>query len=85
MKKLLRSHATYYLSFSLMLLICFGIFVLNANQPQVQLIALMLASVLYVLWGVVHHFIHHDISLIIMVEYVLIAVLVITLGFFVIK
>ena len=45
-----------------------------------QSVLLIAVSASYVVWGVVHHFIHDDLHYMIIVEYVIIALLGVVLG-----
>jgi hypothetical protein len=85
MNNLLKSHIGYYLSLGSLLLICVGLIFTAGNQPAVKMAILVMTAVLYVIWGVAHHAVHHDISAKIVVEYVLIAALGMVLVLLVVK
>jgi hypothetical protein len=75
MNKLLKSHVGYYLSLGTLLVICFGLIVIVGNQPAIKITILIMTAVLYAIWGVAHHAVHHDISARVVIEYILIAAL----------
>lgn len=77
-------HIGYYLSLiailSLGLILTFSI-----SDKQSQMQVLTLTALFYVGWGVLHHFLHHELTPKIVVEYVLMAALGLTLIFFLLK
>lgn len=83
MKKFLK-HFGYYIS---MLLIFFlGFLASIVSYPNLPLVftVLVITVVFYVIWGIVHHKINHDLSPKIFLEYLLIGFLGISLIFFII-
>ena len=85
MKKTFHTHLTYYISLAVLLILGFILIMLTGYDVRVQLTAVMLTAFFYVLWGVVHHIVHHDISAKIVVEYVLIAALGMLLAMLVLR
>lgn len=83
MKK--QSHIFYYLS--LIGVLAIGMFLILALAPNrnLQMITLAGMSISYVLLGVTHHLINHDLVLKIVIEYILIAALGIGAAFFIFK
>lgn len=49
------------------------------------MLAVVITSLFYVGWGILHHFVHHDLNAKIVVEYVLIGSLGMTVVLFIIK
>ncbi len=80
-----REHILYYIS----LLGIFGLglflFVYFSPQRDLQMIIFAGMSVVYVLTGIIHHIINHDLVLKIVIEYVLIAALGMTAAYFILK
>jgi len=72
----------YYLSLIAFLSIGFTLPVFFQGQKELQLACIVFTAFLYVVWGVSHHIIHHSFSIKIMLEYIAIAVLVISVLFF---
>ena len=82
MNKHLRKHLTYYL----VVLVTQGLgllaIALNNGQRTLQVLFLVLMASFYILWGVIHHYIHHDLHPKVVLEYVLMGVLAITVVYF---
>lgn len=80
-----KQHGHYYIS--LVLIMVFGALLIMQNQygRGFQLLAMVLTALFYVCWGVLHHFVHHDITAKIVIEYVLIASLGITIVLFLVR
>lgn len=74
----------YYLSLIAILGFGFAIVFLSPDK-SFQLLALILTAFFYVLWGMIHHYIHHDLTAKIVVEYVLMGALGISLVFLLLK
>lgn len=83
MYKKFKKHLGYYLSLSLILLL--GLFLVFLATPNIKLqtIIILLTIFFYVLWGILHHFINHELTPKIVVEYVLIGILGISILFFI--
>lgn len=75
----MKKHISYYLSLLAILLLGFLFIVLTANIPQMQTIAILMTTFFYVVWGIIHHVIHHDTTVKVVIEYVLIGALGIVL------
>ena len=69
-----KDHIHYYL-FLIVVLVSgiFGITQTNVRQTQITIFAL--TDIAYILLGVLHHFAHHDLSMRIVLEYILIGAL----------
>lgn len=76
----MKNHMLYYLSLIVMLSLGFSLIYMRTDSPQIQKVAFMLTAFCYVLWGIVHHLVHHDMSVRVVLEYVLIGALGIALG-----
>lgn len=81
----LKSHLGYHVSLAAMLLIGVSLAIQSASDPQLQLLVIFMTSVFYVIWGIAHHLINHDLTSKIVVEYVLIGSLGLTLMLFLFK
>ena len=80
-----KNHIGYY---SVLLLIALGgVFLISQTlfDAQMKMLAIVLITFFYVIWGSLHHYIHHNLTVKIMLEYVLIGSLGITLIFFLVK
>ncbi|OGH21621.1 MAG: hypothetical protein A2629_01815 [Candidatus Levybacteria bacterium RIFCSPHIGHO2_01_FULL_41_15] len=75
----------YY--FSLILILGLGLLfiLLAAPDRSLQFNLVVLTTVFYIFFGVIHHLINHDLSIKIMIEYVIIGTLGLALVFFFMK
>ncbi len=78
----MQKHIFYYLSLATLLAIGFILPVYFQGQKTLQLSLIVLTAILYIIWGVTHHIIHHSFSIKIMLEYIAIAILGVSLIFF---
>jgi hypothetical protein len=78
----LKKHFGYYLSLSAILLL--GIILIILTSPNIKLQGLVIALTVffYVLWGILHHLINHELSSRIVIEYVLVGALGLSILFF---
>lgn len=81
---MLKKHFGYYVSLFAILFLGFLI-AYNSVDKQFQFLVAVLTAFLYVLWGVVHHTINHELTPTIVVEYTLMAMLGIAFVFFLLK
>lgn len=67
-------HLAYYISLFAILGLGFMLVFVSTDRT-VQIASLILTAFFYVLWGLIHHFVHHDLKAKIVVEYVLMGAL----------
>lgn len=67
-------HLLHYVILLTILGICGTTFFSFRNYPVIQLLIGITAALFYFMWGIVHHFVDHDLSLKIVVEYLAISV-----------
>jgi hypothetical protein len=81
----LKKHYGYYAG--LLIIALGGLFLITRTgvDYQLKMLLIVLITLFYIVWGVLHHYIHHDLTVKIVLEYVLIGSLGITLIFFLIK
>lgn len=80
----LKGHIGYY--FSLLAILALGfILTLATADKQEQALVVTLTAFFYVLWGILHHLLHHDLTAKIVVEYVLTGSLGLALVLFILK
>ena len=82
MYKKFKKHTGYYLSLFAILLLGLILIVVSSPNIRFQSVVLLLTVVFYILWGLLHHFINHELTYKIMIEYVLIGLLGISILFF---
>jgi hypothetical protein len=80
-----KKHVGYYVSLGAILLLGFTLIVVTRNIPDIQMMVILMTTFFYVLWGIVHHVMHHDITPKIVIEYVLIGVLGVVLGLLLVR
>ncbi len=75
MSKYRKKHVVYYLF--LFFLLAIGVFLgfETKYDRQLQIDAVLLLSLAYATWGILHHMLHHDLTLKIVIEYVLMGLL----------
>lgn len=84
MYKKLQKHFGYYLSLLAILLLGLVLILLTSPNLKTQSLVIGLTVFFYVLWGTLHHFINHELSLRIVIEYALIGFLGLSILFFMI-
>ena len=82
MYKKFKKHLGYYIS--LILILSLGLISILLASPNIKLQAVIVFMTVffYVLWGMLHHLINHELTLRIMIEYVLIGALGMSILFF---
>lgn len=81
----MKHHLIYYVTLIIVLLLGIGLAMYVHGQKQVQLAMIVLTSIFYVIWGVIHQAVHHSFSIKIMLEYIAIAIFGISIVFFVLN
>lgn len=81
----MKRHLGYYISFFLILI--GGMFVIFQNQGDKTLTLefVSLIAFFYVLWGLLHHLVHHSVTLRIVIEYIVVALLGVAVIFFILN
>lgn len=80
-----KTNIGYYFSLALILILGFFLSQEFSYEPQIQLLIIVMTACFYVLWGILHHVIHHDLNAKIVIEYVLIGSLGMSLMLFLLK
>lgn len=83
MYKKIQNHFGYYISLIAILLMSAVLVVLTMGNKELQMIIFILTTIFYVIWGILHHLLNHDLSSKIVIEYILIGALGISIIFFV--
>jgi len=65
-------HAGYYISLIAILVLGFVLTSMNSSYRELQIGIVALTTIFYVLLGILHHLLNHDLSSKIVIEYVLI-------------
>ena len=82
MFKKFKKHLAYYLSLITILSLGLILVLLTAPNILLQGLIVLLTVAFYVFWGMLHHLLNHELTLRIMVEYVLIGALGVAILFF---
>ena len=77
----LYKHSPYYLSLIAILTLGFLLAVTSSNKTF-QIGVTIATTFFYVLWGIMHHLLNHDLHAKIVIEYILIGVFGLTIIFF---
>ena len=81
MLKRISEHTVYYASLIIMLSLSFML--AYSNSDRVFQIGVIIATTFfYVLWGIIHHLMNHDLHTKIVIEYILIGIFGLTIIFF---
>lgn len=75
-------HVIHYSGLMVLMFLGIGVSVVTFYNRQLQMIALLCTVVAYVLWGILHHHLHHDLSSKIVIEYVLMGAFGLVVVFF---
>ncbi|OGH16389.1 MAG: hypothetical protein A3C22_01200 [Candidatus Levybacteria bacterium RIFCSPHIGHO2_02_FULL_37_10] len=78
----LYKHSGYYLVLFIIFILGFLLAYSNRSNENLQIGIIIATTFFYVLWGIIHHLINHDLHVKIVVEYILIGVLGLTIIFF---
>lgn len=82
MYKNFKQHIGYYISLISILLLGLVLVLLTRPNLRMQGLVIFLTVFFYFLWGSLHHFINHELTLKIMIEYLLIGGLGLAIIFF---
>ena len=83
MFKKVHSHIGYYISLVVIFVFVFLLVSLFSPNKQMQMAVIMLTALSYCAWGILHHFINHDLHAKIVVEYILIGIVGVTIILFI--
>lgn len=71
-----RNHTTHYLILFGIILLGFALLTFFSASKSMQLAACFFVAIVYLCYGLLHHWLEHDLTIKIVVEYVLVALLV---------
>lgn len=77
----IKTHTLHYLILITIMAIGFGSVFAFSENKNTQFLLGGLTAVLYVFWGIIHHYMEDDLNLKIVIEYTLIAALSVTILF----
>lgn len=82
MLKRISEHGLYYISLVIILGLAFLLAYNNSYDRSFQIGVVIATTFFYVLWGIMHHLLNHDLSMKIVLEYILIGAFGLTVIFF---
>lgn len=75
-------HAGYYVILIAILIFGFLLVFTNQSNKIFQIGAVVAVTFFYILWGMIHHLLNHDLNVKIVIEYILIGTFGLTIIFF---
>lgn len=81
MLKRISEHTIYYASLIAMLTLSF-LLAYSSSDRTFQIGVIVATTLFYVLWGIMHHLMNHDLHMKIVIEYILIGVFGLSIIFF---
>jgi len=78
-----KKHLLYYIVFLAVELTGLGLLMILSDDRFMQFIVICFMSTFYVGWSILHHYHHHDVTIKIVVEYILIGLLGVVISFLV--
>jgi hypothetical protein len=81
----LKHHGTYHIGLILFLLLGIIVTYYAKENKQWEMMILVAMASLYILWGTIHHYLMHDLSSKIVIEYIAMASLGLSIAIFLIK
>lgn len=82
-KTKIRKHLWYYSTFIILLSTCLALIAFSAFNKPLQLGFIFLTAGIYIVWSLVHQFVHHTLTVKIAAEYILIGFFGVAVTFFV--
>lgn len=78
-------HIGYYISLILILTFGFILVYVNSSNKSFQIEIVIAITLFYILWGILHHLLNHDLNTKIVIEYILIGCLGLGIMLFLLK
>lgn len=82
MGKNLKKHALHYCVYALIFGVGLLLVLLNKQNTSLEAFFIFMIAILYFTWSMVHHYIHHDLHVRVVIEYILIVALGLVLSFY---
>ena len=81
----MKKHLGYYISFLVIAVASIFLVFQNLSDKNLILLFISLFAGAYVVWGILHHLVHHSVNLRIVVEYIVVALLGVAIVFFILN
>ncbi|MDP2637746.1 MAG: hypothetical protein Q8P26_01645 [Candidatus Levybacteria bacterium] len=78
----LYKHSAYYIFLAGILTVGFLLITTSGSSRSFQIGSVIATTFFYVIWGIIHHLINHDLNVKIVVEYILIGIFGLTIIYF---
>lgn len=78
----LYNHSGYYVFLIIILILGFLLAYTSTSSRNFQIGVVVVTTFFYVLWGIMHHLLNHDLNVKIVIEYILVGTLGLTIIFF---
>ncbi len=78
----LKSHVGHYISLTLIFSVSLFLILMLSPYKDMQLVIVLLTAFFYVVWGLLHHKLNHELNRKIVIEYVLIGLLGVGIVYF---
>lgn len=85
MKKYISSHVHYYLVFGFLQIIGFLSLLALSGHKDIQMVVIVVSSIAYMSWAILHHYLDHSLTGKIVLEYVVFGLFGIVLSLFYFK
>ena len=77
-----KKHFWHYVVYAVIFAGGLQLVLLSKHEPRLQAMYIVLTTVLYFIWSLVHHYVHHQLHTKVIFEYVLVVVLGVLLSLF---
>ncbi len=78
----LRKHIWYYSSTLIIFGLGLTLIVLNNHDNKLQALIITMTATCYFIWSLLHHYVHHELHVRLVIEYILIACLGVVLSLY---
>jgi hypothetical protein len=70
-----KEHIWHYLMYGVIFGSGLTLVYMTRNNANVQAMFVVMTAILYFMWAMIHHYVHHDLHLRVVIEYILIVIL----------
>ncbi len=78
----IRKHIWYYSSTLLIFGLGLALITLNSQSSKLQALIITMTATCYFIWSLLHHYVHHELHVRLVIEYILIACLGVVLSLY---
>lgn len=77
-----RKHFWYYITTIVIFSLGLALVALNAHDTKLQALFIVMTATCYFVWSLLHHYVHHELHVRVVIEYILIALLGVILSMY---